>query len=56
MTAEEIADRLVRREDLPITALRVRKLQALCLRMGVPLADVLVLLTDEQRAAVKASS
>jgi hypothetical protein len=54
--AEEIADRLVRREDLGITHLRVLKLQALCQRMGVPLADVLACLTDEQRQAVKDAS
>jgi hypothetical protein len=56
MTAAEIADRLVRREDLGITRLRVLKLQALCQRMGVPLSEVLACLTDEQRQAVKDAS
>jgi hypothetical protein len=56
MTAAEIADRLVRREDLGITHLRVLKLRALCERMGVPLADVLTYLTPEQRQAVQDAS
>jgi hypothetical protein len=56
MTAAEIADRLVRREDLGITHLRVLKLQALCQRMGVPLSEVLALLTPAQRQAVQDAS
>jgi hypothetical protein len=56
MKAEEIADRLVRREDLGITPLRVKKLQALCQRMGVPLAEVLTYLTPDQRKAVEDAS
>jgi hypothetical protein len=56
MTAAEIADRLVRREDLGITRLRVLKLQALCQRMGVPLSEVLTYLTPEQKKAVEDAS
>jgi len=52
MTAEEIADRLTRRPDLPINALRVKKLYALCSRMGVDPADVLALLSDDVREQV----
>lgn len=50
MTAQEIVDALLSR---PITPVRVRKLEKLCQRVSIPLEDVLVLLTDEQKAQVQ---
>jgi hypothetical protein len=47
MTAQEIADRVLVAD---LTGLRFAKLEALCQRMKVPLADVIALLPEQARA------
>lgn len=58
MKAPEIADRLVRSlaKDATHHERTLLKLQALCRRMGVESADVLVLLPDDVLAIVKVSA
>ncbi len=51
MTAQEIADRVVTAD---LTGLRFAKLEALCLRMKVPLADVINLLPAQARDQAEA--
>ena len=53
MSPEEIADRLTRRPDLPINALRVKKFYALCARMGVDPADVMIYLPQDVRELLR---
>lgn len=53
MTAQEIADRLVG-SDKGLTAVRIAKLQLLCQRTKVPLADVLALVAPDQAARIQA--
>jgi hypothetical protein len=51
MTAQEIADRVVVAD---LTGLRFAKLEALCLRMKVPIADVIALLPAQARTQAEA--
>ena len=46
MTAQEIADRVTTQD---LTGRRFQKLEALCLRMKVNLADVIALLPEQAR-------
>jgi hypothetical protein len=51
MTAQEIADRVVVAD---LTGLRFAKLEALCLRMKVPIADVIARLPAQARTQAEA--
>jgi DNA-binding Xre family transcriptional regulator len=51
MTAQEVADRVVTAD---LTGLRFAKLEALCTRMKVNLADVIALLPAEARVQAEA--
>ena len=53
MTAQEIAKRVQLDDGRELTPERVKKLKGLCERSKVSLKDVLVLLTDAERAKVE---
>lgn len=53
MTAREIADRILLEDGRDLTPLRVQKVQALCQRAKVPIADVIALLPADYQQALR---